>query len=79
MGAADSTGLALGSVLVLLAVGLSLIFGMLAVVNFAHGAFYTVGAYAGVFVFGLSGNFWLRLGGGAADRGHHRARRSNGC
>lgn len=55
------TGLALGSVLVLLAVGLSLIFGMLAVVNFAHGAFYMVGAYAGVFVFGLTGNFWLGL------------------
>jgi branched-chain amino acid transport system permease protein len=55
------TGLALGSVLVLLAVGMSLIFGMLAVVNFAHGAFYTVGAYAGVFVFGLTGNFWLGL------------------
>lgn len=57
------TGLALGSVLVLLAVGLSLIFGMLAVVNFAHGAFYMVGAYAGVFVFGLTGNFWLGLVG----------------
>lgn len=55
------TGLALGSVLVLLAIGLSLIFGMLAVVNFAHGAFYTVGAYAGVFVFALTGNFWLGL------------------
>lgn len=55
------TGLALGSVLVLLAIGLSLIFGMLAVVNFAHGAFYMVGAYAGVFVFGLTGNFWLGL------------------
>lgn len=55
------TGLALGSVLVLLAVGLSLIFGMLAVVNFAHGGFYMVGAYAGVFVFGFTGNFWLGL------------------
>jgi branched-chain amino acid transport system permease protein len=55
------TGLALGSVLVLLAVGLSLIFGMLSVVNFAHGAFYMVGAYAGLFVFGLTGNFWLGL------------------
>ena len=55
------TGLALGSVRVLLAVGLSLIFGMLTVVNFAHGAFYMVGAYAGVFVFGLTGNFWLGL------------------
>ncbi len=55
------TGLALGSVFVLLAVGLSLIFGLLTVVNFAHGAFYMVGAYVGVFVVGLTGNFWLAL------------------
>jgi len=55
------TGLAQGSLLVLLAVGLSLIFGMLTVVNFAHGAFYMVGAYVGVFVFMQTGNFWLGL------------------
>ena len=55
------TGLALGSVFVLLAIGLSLIFGLLTVVNFAHGAFYMLGAYAGVFVIGLTGNFWLTL------------------
>lgn len=55
------TGLAQGSVLVLLAIGLSLIFGMLTVVNFAHGAFYMIGAYVGVFVFTLTGNFWLGL------------------
>lgn len=55
------TGLALGSVFVLLAVGLSLIFGLLTVVNFAHGAFYMVGAYVGVFLMGLTGNFWLTL------------------
>jgi branched-chain amino acid transport system permease protein len=55
------TGLALGSVFVLLAVGLSLIFGLLNVVNFAHGAFYMIGAYVGVFLFGLTGNFWLTL------------------
>lgn len=55
------TGLAQGSLLVLLAIGLSLIFGMLTVVNFAHGAFYMVGAYAGVFVFMQTGNFWLGL------------------
>ena len=41
------TGLALGAIYVLLAIGLSLIFGMLTVVNFAHGAFYMVGAYVG--------------------------------
>lgn len=48
------TGLALGSVFVLLAIGLSLIFGLLTVVNFAHGAFYMLGAYVGVFLLGLT-------------------------
>jgi len=55
------TGLALGSVYVLLAIGLSLIFGMLTVVSFAHGAFFMVGAYIGVYQYGLTGNFWLSL------------------
>lgn len=55
------TGLALGAVYVLLATGMSLIFGMLTVVNFAHGAFYMLGAYAGLAVAGLTGNFWLAL------------------
>ena len=48
------TGLALGAVYVLLATGLSLIFGLLTVVNFAHGAFFMVGAYAGLFLFGIT-------------------------
>ena len=55
------TGVALGSVYVLLAIGLSLIFGMLNVVNFAHGGFFMLGAYLGVFLFGLTGNFWVSL------------------
>ncbi|GEO14878.1 branched-chain amino acid ABC transporter permease [Microvirga aerophila] len=55
------TGLALGAVYVLLAIGLSLIFGMLTVVNFAHGAFYMLGAYVGVYLLALGGNFWLCL------------------
>src|SRR5258708_16581354 len=54
-------GLALGAIYVLFAIGLSLIFGMLTVVNFAHGAFYMVGAYAGVYMLMLGGNFWLCL------------------
>ncbi len=56
-----ATGLALGSVYVLLAIGLSLIFGMLTVVNFAHGAFFMVGAYVGVYTLGVTGNFWFSL------------------
>lgn len=55
------TGLALGSVYVLLAIGLSLIFGLLTVVSFAHGAFFMVGAYIGVYQYGLTGNFWISL------------------
>lgn len=56
------TGFALGAVYVLLATGMSLIFGMLTVVNFAHGAFYMLGAYLGFVVLGLTGNFWVSLG-----------------
>ena len=55
------TGIALGSVYALLAIGLSLIFGMLTVVNFAHGAFFMVGAFLGVYFLGLTGSFWFSL------------------
>jgi branched-chain amino acid transport system permease protein len=55
------TGVALGAVYALLAIGLSLIFGMLTVVNFAHGAFYMVGAFLGVYFLGLTGSFWFSL------------------
>jgi branched-chain amino acid transport system permease protein len=55
------TGLALGSIFVLLALGLSLIFGLLTIVNFAHGQFYMLGAYAGVLCLALTGSFWLAL------------------
>ena len=55
------TGIALGAVYALLAMGLSLIFGMLTVVNFAHGAFFMVGAFLGVYFLGLTGNFWFSL------------------
>lgn len=54
-------GLALGAIYVLFAIGLSLIFGMLTVVNFAHGAFYMVGAYVGLYILMLGGNFWICL------------------
>lgn len=55
------TGLALGAIYVLLAVGLSLIFGMLTVVNFAHGAFFMLGAYVGVLAAEQTGSFWAAL------------------
>jgi branched-chain amino acid transport system permease protein len=55
------TGIALGSIYALLALGLCLIFGMLGVVNFAHGAFFMVGAFLGVYFLGLTGNFFFSL------------------
>ena len=55
------TGIALGAVYALLATGLSLIFGMLGVVNFAHGAFFMVGAFLGVYFLQITGNFWFSL------------------
>src|SRR5256885_7065501 len=39
-------GLIIGAFYALMAIGLSLIFGILKVVNFAHGEFYMLGAYA---------------------------------
>ena len=39
-------GLVLGALYVLMALGLSIIFGMVGVINFAHGALFTLGAYA---------------------------------
>lgn len=58
------TGLALGAIYALMAIGLSLIFGMLTVVNFAHGAMFMVGAYAGLVIFNATGSFWLAVLGG---------------
>jgi branched-chain amino acid transport system permease protein len=43
-------GLILGLIYVAIAIGLTIIFGMLRLVNFAHGAFYAIGAYAGLVV-----------------------------
>jgi branched-chain amino acid transport system permease protein len=43
------TGLGLGALYFLVAAGLSLIWGLMRVLNFAHGAFFTVAAYAGYF------------------------------
>jgi branched-chain amino acid transport system permease protein len=50
-------GLALGSVYVLLASGLSIIYGLLDVVNFAHGTFAMLGAYAVFLAVTLTGSF----------------------
>ncbi|MGA2549690.1 MAG: branched-chain amino acid ABC transporter permease [Burkholderiaceae bacterium] len=55
------TGISLGAIYALLATGLSLIFGMMGIVNFAHGAFFMVGAFLGVYFLSTTGSFWLSL------------------
>jgi branched-chain amino acid transport system permease protein len=54
-------GLVFGAALGLLALGLTVIFGLLGVMNFAHGELYMLGAYAGLVVIGLTGSFWVAL------------------
>jgi branched-chain amino acid transport system permease protein len=54
-------GLVFGAALGLLALGLTVIFGLLGVMNFAHGELYMLGAYAGIAVIGLAHSFWLAL------------------
>ncbi len=49
------TGLQLGAIFVLIALGLTLIFGTLGVVNFAHGALFMLGAYIAVILAGKLG------------------------
>ena len=47
--------------LFLISIGLTLIFGIMRIVNFAHGALYMLGAYAGFTVATLTGSYWLAL------------------
>ncbi|MBP7764289.1 MAG: branched-chain amino acid ABC transporter permease [Syntrophaceae bacterium] len=54
-------GIALGCIFVLLSSGMSIIFGLLDVVNFAHGTFAMLGAYAVFVVISLSGSFVVGL------------------
>ena len=55
------TGLVLGGIFVLLAIGLSLIFGLMTVVNFSHGALYMLGAYFGFVLLTRTGSFLAAL------------------
>src|SRR6476469_10341571 len=54
-------GIVTGMILALVASGLTLIFGIMDVVNFAHGELFMLGAYMGVLVMTATGSFWLAL------------------
>src|SRR5438046_9942968 len=49
------------ALLFFLGVGLTLIFGIMRIVNFAHGSFYMLGAFIGYSTARLTGSFWLAL------------------
>lgn len=54
-------GLQLGVMLFLMAAGLTLIFGVMGLINLAHGSLYMVGAFACAAVAAATGSFWLGL------------------
>ena len=54
-------GLSLAGILVLVALGLGITFGLLGVINLAHGEFFMLGAYTAVIVYDLTGNVWLGI------------------
>ena len=54
-------GLSFGALLFLLASGLTLVFGLMRIVNLAHGAFYMLGGYIGVVIATLTGNLLLAV------------------
>jgi branched-chain amino acid transport system permease protein len=56
-------GLIVGMLLFLVAAGLTLIFGVLKVVNFTHGSFYMLGAYFALTIFNFTGNYGLTVFG----------------
>ena len=64
-----STGLIIGMLLFLVASGVTLIFGVLHVVNFAHGAFYMIGAYSAYTGYAVTGSYYLAILFGALVAG----------
>jgi len=58
-------GIQFGVMLFLMASGLTLIFGVMGLINLAHGSLYMVGAFVCAYVTGLTGSFWLGLVAGS--------------
>jgi branched-chain amino acid transport system permease protein len=54
-------GIQYGLLLFLLASGLTLIFGIMGIINLAHGSFYMVGAYLAYWLARMTGSFWIAL------------------
>ena len=54
-------GMQFGFMLFLMSAGLTLIFGVMGLINLAHGSFFMIGAFSASFVAGLTGNFLLAI------------------
>ncbi|CAN0480778.1 unnamed protein product, partial [Scytosiphon promiscuus] len=54
-------GIVWGLIIALIALGLSVIFGLLDIINVAHGDFFMVGTVMAFFVVQTTGNFWVAL------------------
>ena len=54
-------GIQFGFMLFLMSAGLTLIFGVMGLINLAHGSFFMIGAFSASFVAGLTGNFFLAI------------------
>lgn len=54
-------GIQLGTMLFLMASGLTLIFGVMGLINLAHGSFYMSGAFITAYVTAMTGSFWIGL------------------
>lgn len=54
-------GLVLGMIYVLLAMGLSIVWGMMDIINLSHGLFFALGAYFAYSIVSVTDNFWLCL------------------
>ena len=59
-------GLTVGSLYALMALGLTMVYGVLRVLHIAHAAVFTLGAYGGLWTFAATGSFWLALLGAMA-------------
>jgi branched-chain amino acid transport system permease protein len=64
-----TSGLIVGMLLFLVAAGLTLIFGVLKIVNFAHGTFYMLGAYIALTTTSVTGSYALGVAAGAVGMG----------
>jgi len=59
-------GIAMGSIYALVTLGLALVYGVMRILHVAHAAVYTIGAYAGLYIFGATGSLALAFLGSMA-------------